>query len=230
MTGEQAPLEIPLNQFYDKCTHEIIRRVVHPGRIAIDVGAHVGEILRTMVEAAPDEQHIAVEPIPGLAEGLRRDFPGVDVQEVALAAEAGPDVEFQYVVSNPSYSGLRERAYDRPDETVEQISVRTARLDDLIPDGTDVALIKIDVEGGELGVLRGASRVLSTRPVVIFEHGLGAADRYGTTPSDVWAEFEKASMRVSLLDAYLEHRPSLTLEQFDDEFHSGSNYYFVAHA
>jgi len=34
---------------------------------------------------------------------------------------------------------LRERRYDREHESIELITVRTARLDDLVPDGADVS-------------------------------------------------------------------------------------------
>lgn len=107
--------------------------------------------------------------------------------EVALDAEGGREVSFHHVVSNPAYSGLRERRYDRPNETVEIISVRSARLDDLVADGQRVTFVKIDVEGGELGVLQGGLQMLAEqRPGVVFEHGLGASDYYETRPEDVY--------------------------------------------
>lgn len=227
---DPEPIAVPLNELYDEWTCEIARRVLGPGLIGIDVGAHAGDMLRPMVEAAPDDRHIAIEPIPSLAAELRENFPTVSVHELALAAEVGGDVSFHHVTSNPGYSGLRERRYDREDETVELITVRTARLDDLVPDDAHVAMIKIDVEGGELGVLLGAGRILKAKPVVVFEHGLGAADHYGTTPEDIWSVFAAVSMRVSLLQAYLESGPSLTAPEFSDQFHSGQNYYFIAHA
>ncbi|HLY39530.1 MAG TPA: FkbM family methyltransferase [Candidatus Binatia bacterium] len=45
---------------------------------------------------------------------------------------------------------------------------------------------RLDVEGAELEVLRGAGRTLHRwKPYVVFEHGLGAADSYGTSPGMV---------------------------------------------
>ncbi|MCA9218658.1 MAG: FkbM family methyltransferase [Planctomycetales bacterium] len=51
------------------------------------------------------------------------------------------------------------------------------RLDDLIPSDADVDVIKLDIEGAELGALRGAIGVLSrTFPTVMFESGLNRDD------------------------------------------------------
>ena len=70
---------------------------------------------------------------------------------------------------------------------VRQLRVRTERLDDVLPDDYVPALIKIDVEGAESAVFRGALETLRRhRPLVIFEHGLGGADRYGSGPAEVW--------------------------------------------
>src|SRR5262249_38742576 len=148
----------------------------------IDVGAHNGVVLREMVRCAPRGSHIAFEPLPEPAARLRRDFPGVDVRQVALSDRAG-ETPFVFVRSNPEMSGLREREYPGQ-ERLEHMTVRAERLDDALPTGYVPALIKIDVEGAELLVLRGATNTLRTyAPVVVFEHGVGAADRYGTDSS-----------------------------------------------
>ncbi len=61
--------------------------------------------------------------------------------------------------------------------------MRTERLDDALPDGLVPRLIKVDVEGAEMLVLRGAQRTIARhRPSILFEHGIGAADRYGSGP------------------------------------------------
>lgn len=219
----------PGNHDYDDQTIEVMREVLRPSDTCVDVGANEGLILDHIVAFAPQGRHFAFEPIPDLAARLRERFPNVDVHEMALAAEEGTS-SFHHVVSNPSYSGLRERRYDRPEETVEIITVRTARLDDVLPTDVEVRLVKIDVEGGEEGVLRGGLKTLERcRPYVVFEHGLGAADYYGTEPETVYDLLRGADLRVTLLERYLAHGPSLSRQEFSDHFHEGRNYYFLAH-
>jgi FkbM family methyltransferase len=180
----------------------------------IDVGAHRGDLLREMVRLAPGGRHLAYEPLPEFAASLRRDFPTVEVREAALGDEPG-EASFVHVRDRPAYSGLRERELPVGVAT-EEIEVRVERLDDTLPDGFRPEFVKVDVEGAELQVFRGALETLSRyKPTIWFEHGLGAADRYGTKPSDVYALLvEDVGMRIFDADG---HGPYSAAE-FDDVF------------
>lgn len=153
---------------------------------AIDVGAHSGAVLREIVRVAPEGRHIAYEPLPELSAQLAGEFPTVTVRNAALSDENGT-ASFVHVDSAPEFSGLRERDYHGQTEVRKhEIAVRTERLDDALPDGFAPALIKIDVEGAELLVLRGAEQTLRRfRPTIVFEHGAGASEHYGTHSHDV---------------------------------------------
>ena len=164
---------------------------------AIDVGANRGETLAMIVAVAPGGRHIAYEPIPALAEQLAAEFPGVDVRNAACSYEAG-SAEFTHVLNAPAMSGLRQRA-DLPAhaQDVERFAVRLDKLDEALPDGYVSSLVKIDVEGAELLVMRGAVETLARhRPFVIFEHGVGGADLYGSKPGEVWDLLDGAGLRI----------------------------------
>jgi FkbM family methyltransferase len=216
------------NASYDEQTIRIIGRAVRPGDTCIDVGAHIGGVLKYMV-AASDAPHLAFEPLPELAAGLRRDFPIVDVHEVALSTEEGL-VSFQRVATNPAYSGLLLRHLDRDGERVETITVRSQRLDDITDPAVPIRLIKIDVEGAELGVLKGGEDTIQRdRPLVVFEHGLGAADVYGTRPQDIFDLFDGWGYGLTTMASWLAEPPVMfSRSQFVEQFEGGINYYFMA--
>ncbi|HVA04460.1 MAG TPA: FkbM family methyltransferase [Acidimicrobiales bacterium] len=152
----------------------------------IDVGAHVGSVLSDMVRLAPKGRHMAFEPLPHLAQALHEQFPVVDVHCAALSDHSGEE-EFVFVTSNPGQSGLRQRTYARGHEETERIRVKVETLDSALPAGYVPTLIKIDVEGAEGEVLRGARDTIVThRPVIVFEHGSGGAEHYGTTSDDLY--------------------------------------------
>jgi len=164
---------------------------------AIDVGANQGDTLEMILAVAPNGRHIAYEPIPGLAQQLATSYPQVDVRNAACSDEAG-SAAFTHVLNAPAMSGLRQRA-DLPAHAaqVEQITVQLDKLDDALPEDYVPSLVKIDVEGAELLVLRGAAETLARhRPFVIFEHGIGGADLYGSKPGEVFDLLADCRLRV----------------------------------
>jgi FkbM family methyltransferase len=228
------PTASQLNIRYDKQAEAILRKVVARDSVCIDVGCHEGAILDSLLRLAPSGTHYAFEPLPHLYSKLVAKYSGVAsvrLSEVALSDKAGVST-FQHVVSNPGYSGILRRRYDRAREEIVEISVTLAKLDDIVPSDAPVRLVKIDVEGGELQVLRGGVETLRRcRPFVVFEHGLGAADYYETRPEQVFDLLASCGLRVSLMIDWLEagDARALTREAFADEFDSGRNYYYLAH-
>ncbi len=152
---EYHQLMAAIGEFYDKLTVDVMRLVCDESSNFVDIGASDGRIVRQMLNMALAGRHIALEPIPQWAAQLRSEFPSVEVWEAAAAETTGFD-SFAHVVTNPFYSGLRRRPYDRPDEVVEEIRVSTVRLDETVPPERAIAFMKIDAEGGEVRVLRGA--------------------------------------------------------------------------
>lgn len=222
------------NQLYDIQTIEVMKRVLTHDSNAIDVGCHRGSMLTEMLKIAPTGRHFAFEPLPEMFAHLQADFvanPHVSLHNIALSDTSG-SVTFQHVVTNPGYSGLRKRRYDVDNEQVEEIQVQTERLDDVIPSDMDIRFIKIDVEGAEMGVLRGAvDTIRRCKPVIVFEHGLGAADYYGTTPEEVFDLLvDYCGLRCFTMEHWLASEGDKYLERsaFCDEFRSGRNYYFLA--
>ncbi len=225
------PFAFTQNQRYDRLTERVISKVCRPSSNCADVGCHKGEILDLLLAAAPNGQHYGFEPIPVLFQNLKEKYTqraNCHFYDLALSNQPGTS-SFNYVVSNPSYSGLLKRNYDRPNEEDTQITVRTEKLDDVWPKDLPLNLLKIDVEGGEQMVLEGALETLSRwKPTVIFEHGLGASDVYGSTPEQVFGLLESCGLRIFLLENFLKAGPALDAAGFSRQFYERKNYYFVA--
>jgi FkbM family methyltransferase len=173
-----------------RAEHEHLRAILGvilgPDSNCVDVGASEGEVLADIVRIAPQGRHIAYEPIAQLAARLADRFPDVDVRARALS-DRGGNAEFVHVLSRPGWSGFRMRPYPGA-ERVSHIRVPTERLDDALPPGYIPHFIKIDVEGAEEQVLRGATATISRhRPLIAFEHAAGGADHYGTRPEAIHA-------------------------------------------
>jgi FkbM family methyltransferase len=158
--------------------------------------------------------HIAVEPVPYKATWLRRNFPGVEVHEVALGDE-DTRVEFFFFSGKSAFSGLSRRGAS-PGETTA-ITVRCKRLDDIVPPGMPIGFIKIDVEGAEFSVFRGARRVISEgQPVVLFECLRANLISYGLTANQIFSLLtQDISYNIFLLPTWLSGGPPLDLPTFE---------------
>jgi FkbM family methyltransferase len=151
----------------------------------------------------------------------------VTILPYALADTEGTST-FNYVKNAPAYSGIRKRRYDIQNPDIEVINVDLKRLDSVVQIPID--FIKIDVEGAEFGVLKGAKQLLlNSKPLILFECGKGASDYYGTEPRELF-KFMTAEIgfKIFTLDAFLNTKKNLSEDEFALCFENNSEYYFVA--
>jgi len=215
---------------YDRLTKIIMKKIITPESNCIDVGCHKGEILNQILKSSPNGLHFAFEPIPHLFNQLQHKFPKtVKIFPYALSDNNGVTT-FNYVKNAPSYSGLKKRTYEIEKPDIEEINVEMKRLDDCVPQELKIQFIKIDVEGGELGVLKGAKRIImQSKPFILFECGIGASDYYGTTSKDIFSFINNDnSMDIFLLTSWIRNGTALTEEQFHHYFTTNKEYYFLA--
>lgn len=197
---------------YEQMLEEFYSDLLRSGDICIDVGAHVGRHTFPLARCVGLGGRVfAFEPIPTIAAQLRAKIeasPGlsslVELHQCALADTIG-ETDFVLVHEAPGYSGLRPRHYDAP-VTTEVIRVDVKRLDDLINGISPVRFIKIDCEGAELRVLRGATKLLARdRPIVSFECGNASLESYDYDAGDIFdfldaRGYEIQSIRKERLD------------------------------
>jgi FkbM family methyltransferase len=162
----------------------IMKQVLRPRSNCIDVGCHYGSMLSRMTRLAPHGRHLAFEAIPDKVGFLRRKFPDVDIRQIALSDRDG-QATFWINTGQTGFSGLQRHG----DGKFEPITVTCARLDDEIPDDRRFDLVKVDVEGAELLVLRGAATFFRRdRPHLLFECGPDGPAMFGFTADDLFEE------------------------------------------
>lgn len=137
---------------------------------ALDIGGHVG--LWSRVLAAVFTKVIAYEPVPELQECFRlntADCPNVHLRPYALGPETGM-CDYVHTFSNSGNSFVMKG----------EGSAHMHRLDAVIGSGEKIKLIKIDVEGFEFHVIKGAEQTIRHhKPVMVVEQKPGNAERYG---------------------------------------------------
>lgn len=162
------------NEANDYIASMLLARLCLPGRVFVDVGSHIGSVIADVARHSPGVSIESVEADPEKAANLVRKFPGVRVHSCAASDEEG---QFTFYVDTlrPGYSSLVKPA---DAVGIREITVPVHRLDDILA-GLPVDVIKIDVEGAELGVLRGAEKLVgSHRPSIMFESVGGGEEEW----------------------------------------------------
>lgn len=173
---------------------KLLRRVLRPGAVFVDVGANVG--FHTVLAAqlvGPGGRVVSIEPAPWTLELLRANLwrSGVEATVLPVAASDAPGT-----VALSSETGHRSgaRLSARGD-----VQVEAARLDDLLPELV-VDVIKVDVEGAEPLVLRGARALVERSPnLVAVVEFRDEPHLSGESPAEVLALYESLGFELCLL-------------------------------
>ena len=176
----------------------LLPMLVDPTRVAVDVGANNG--LYSVVLGNIATHVVAIEAIPELANGLRRLLPNIEVIHAAASDQPG-----RITLAIPEgMLGLSSVAHTDFNEgrAVRKVDVNAVTLDGVFENRADsIGFIKIDVEGHELAVLQGASRVIKEhRPVLLIE----AEERHcAGTVSALFDYFSKLGYSGFFMDGVL---------------------------
>ena len=144
----------------------LIRRHTRPGDLACDVGANKGSYLYWMARWAG--RVVAFEPQSGLADYLRTAASAVPMTNVTIAQSGVSDhtgvLKFYMPSTNSPEASLR------PIEGAQTVEIPVVSLDEYFAPSDRLKMLKVDVEGAELDVFKGAERILThDRPVILFE-------------------------------------------------------------
>ncbi|AFY54590.1 methyltransferase, FkbM family [Rivularia sp. PCC 7116] len=196
-------------------TVKILHRILTEKSNCIDIGCNTGEFLASILELSPSGSHYAFEPIPRLADRLRKRFPKTNVIEAALSDSEG-EATFWYVVNSPALSSLKKGVWSHhiPNALTESILVKVHKLDNVLPADLKIDFIKIDVEGVEYSVLKGGREIIKNhRPYIIFEHG---KDDNGVRHDSKIYDFlvDDCCLKIYELKSWVEGFPPLTKDEF----------------
>lgn len=176
---------------------KLLARTLRPGSTFVDVGANVGfhSILAAQL-VGPEGTVVAVEASPWTLELLRANVwrHGAGVRVVAAAAsDVAGTVRLELDPHHRSGARLTEG------DAAGAVEVEAAPLDELVPDGA-VDVLKVDVEGAEPLVFRGAHGVLERSPrLVAVVEFRDEPHLSGETPADVLAFYESLGFELCLL-------------------------------
>lgn len=199
----RLPREIGLAELiylhpYEWDTREFIRRYLKTGEVFVDVGAHLGFFSMIAARKVGAEGCVyAFEPSPDTFRHLEANvalnrFSQVICVPAAVSDQPGSAV-LHTRLNEPS-DAFSTLTNFNPDNQVKSMPVTCVSLDEYLQQQkrSDVHLVKIDVEGWEAHVLRGAESLLTTpdAPVLVIEFCDWLAEAAGSSTQALRSQIE----------------------------------------
>jgi FkbM family methyltransferase len=157
---------------YDRKITWICRKLLRPGDTALDIGANLGVVALAMAkQVGPSGVVHAFEPNPSMQRFIEASIQKCRYKQVKLhkTALGSEQATLDLFIPKTNF-GKGSLILHRDDANVDVVSCPVERLDDISDRENiqSVRLVKIDVEGFEPDVLRGATRLISNaRPDAI---------------------------------------------------------------
>lgn len=164
-----------INNTYEALELELLEILLHPGMTFVDVGANIG--IHTSIAArsvAPNGTVYSFEPVPENFEILvrnlaRNQLNNVITEQIAIGDRNGYSTIYLADNSIGTHSLLRnQNSYRLDQELSVPITTLDSYFNNRMPD--EVNVLKIDVEGYEPNVLKGAIKLLGRTNQLLIEY------------------------------------------------------------
>lgn len=204
-------------------TTQLLDLLIKPGMIVLDIGAHVGYYSRRFVKKVGQNGRIlSFEPHPKTYQTLQENvapFPNILTFPVALSDHEGKAELHDYLVMSasgslnydPGMANMQKANQSKQDVAprleggfkAQSFVVDTKRVDDCLAliNITEVDVVKMDIEGAEIGALRGMEQIIQNSPTLalVMEYNPQALHGFGHDP--VKALYEVLQMGFNSLSA-----------------------------
>jgi len=194
------PLYAAYKALADRAERKLLRKVLPPGAIVVDVGANIGIYTQFLSRCVGSSGVVhCFEPSPENFKRLSaatRKLANVSAFQAAVGEHSG---ESELYISDKL--NVDHRTYSAKGSFRRTIPIKMVALDDYFELRQRVDLIKMDIQGYELHALHGANRVIATNPdikllIEFWPYGLKLAKAHWT---DLLAALEEKGMAIRQL-------------------------------
>jgi len=189
--------------YYERRLSSHIARLAKNGGVLIDVGANIGYFTMIWLALNPCNRAYAFEPSRRNFSMLRENLLSVRSPEraelfnCALGAESG--------LSNFHLGPPDQTGWGGLSKSQSAVKVQVRRLDEVIPAGINVDVLKIDTEGADSWVIKGAERLLREKSIksVYFEINQARMSSLGIKDGEAQDFLEALDYSVEQLETSL---------------------------
>jgi FkbM family methyltransferase len=170
-------------RIYDLALSEILWRLIEPGNFVLDIGANIGFVTSLCsFRAGANGKVWSFEPNPLIIKRLEKNIENNKIKNIRLFPFALSDANKEGFLEFPemfSYNqGVAFVGSGKNDSKAIKIDLK--KLDDIVPTNTVIDVLKIDVEGHEISVFKGAENLINNKSItnIVYED-------LDTYPSDI---------------------------------------------
>ena len=141
---------------------DFLKKALQPGMVYVDVGANIGSHAINAARIVGEEGRVfAFEADPETHRVLERNIELNQISNVILKQTCVSD-SLGTVTFYKHKDSAKSSIVDRGEKT--SVTLPADQLDNLVPAEARIDIVKIDVEGAEINVLRGAQKIFTERP------------------------------------------------------------------
>ena len=192
-----------LGRWYDLHTQKLLVQVLKKGDEVIDIGANIGMFSLAASHIVGREGIVhAFEPNPRHLEQLNRNIEinQIDNIRVYPVGLGETDGQFNLYVPNINSGEGSLAPVNYGDDECDELKVTVKVGDDLLQE-TAPRLIKIDVDGAEVGVLKGIFKLINKqKPLIAIEYVPAYLNRFGNCIEDILAIADEHSYKAFKMD------------------------------
>jgi FkbM family methyltransferase len=173
--------------YYEPAVVSVLEKNVQPDWVILDIGAHIGYFTLLAAKLAPQGKVFAFEPVNGLFQKLEHHLKDNNLQNVTAINAAVSAIESTTTIyvsddENTGMSSLQQpENFSGKTESIKTISIDSWFQQDRLN------LVKIDVEGNELNVLKGMRQTIEKyKPALIIEVNPATLAYFKLTPADIF--------------------------------------------
>ena len=180
----------------------LIKAVVTPGMVSVDVGANIGLHTLALARAVGASGRVhALEPAPDncrlLARSVRRArLPQVRIHPVAATESSGT------ALLHWSDGNRGDHRLVAAEDSRNTVTIETVTLDQLLTDEPHVDFMKIDAQGCEVSAFRGFVKTLRRNPqiLILCEIAPELLRRAGAAPAEIFSILREAGLAPHAID------------------------------
>ncbi len=188
---------------YEKELGNLIRKVLKPGDVFLDIGANIGYFSLLAATKQTSSTVVSFEPVKNVFESLKENVQINDIKNIVTinAALGDTNEEKEIFISARENQGMS--SFKQPENfsgTKEKVKVLC--VDDWFNSFAlpKVDLVKIDTEGSELSALKGMRQVLERfKPLVIVEVNPATLGMFGLSSHDILNYLKQLNFEAFLI-------------------------------